>query len=159
MSRCSTSASGIFPVAHCSTALDVILLQYFNGHQYVRFEPFLENPRYLNAETFQEEILEHPGDRFQDPNNLDLKKICLGSGYIAGEKGPCFWCYHRTLTSSVSLRGEIGHISSVGMGASSSSTHRVWKHTWRFATYTSSPRLVVLFFSFVTTCRHPERRC
>src|SRR5258708_2467738 len=33
-------------------------------------KPWHGNHRYLNAETFQEEVLEHPGDRFQDPNPL-----------------------------------------------------------------------------------------
>ena len=30
----------------------------------------MDPPRYLNTKTFQEEILEEPGDRFQEPNHL-----------------------------------------------------------------------------------------
>src|SRR5258708_36379223 len=65
------------------------------------------------------------------------------SGYPTGEKGRCFPPYHRTFTSSTSLRGEIEHVFSVRIGGSSFSTHQVWKHTWRFATYNLSQRLVV----------------
>src|SRR5258708_16501213 len=77
------------------------------------------------------------------------KEIRLGSDYLAGEKGPCCRHYHRTLTLCTSLRVEIEHVSSVGMSGSSSSTHRVWKHTWRYATYnlsTSQSYQVVLTF-------------
>ncbi len=47
----------------------IYTIQWSWTDQYLLFEPFHGNPRYLNAETFQEEVLEHPGDRFQRPNN------------------------------------------------------------------------------------------
>ena len=85
---------------------------------------------------------------------LITKQICLGSNYLVGEKGCCFWHCHWTLTSMstpCSLLREIRHVWSVGMGTSASSTHRVWKHTWRFVTYDFEPEgsCIKLCYSFV----------
>src|SRR5260370_2399995 len=88
----------------------------------------------------------------------------LEFSYLAGEKGRCFRPYHRTFASLSSLLGEIGHVSSIGMGGSSSSTHRVWKHTWRFATYDLSYQVVIIFcrefiiHSLGDQCRRPHKR-
>jgi len=55
--------------------------------QYLLFEPLHGNPRYLNAETFQEEILEDCDDRFQKRDHLyydwDTRTIRL-----SGTEGP-----------------------------------------------------------------------
>src|SRR5258708_6851818 len=59
-------------------------IQWSWTDQYLLFKPRRGNPRYLNAETFQEEVLEHPGDRFQRPNHLyhkgNMLRIRLSSG-------------------------------------------------------------------------------
>jgi len=58
-----------------------------NGHgtdHYLLFKLRGENPWYLNAGTFQEEVLEHPGDRLQRHNPLyhdwETHRIQLSSG-------------------------------------------------------------------------------
>ncbi len=55
--------------------------------QYLLFKPQGGNPRYLNAETFQEELLEHPGDHFRRPNYLyyDKRKHKIR---LNGREGP-----------------------------------------------------------------------
>src|SRR5258708_1881124 len=58
--------------------------------QYLFFKPRRGNPRYLNAETFQEEVLEHPGDRFQAPNHLYLEGNELKIRLSNGREGPLF---------------------------------------------------------------------
>ena len=62
--------------------IDVI--QWLWTDQYLLFKDWTGILRYLNAETFQEEVLEHPGDRFQGPNHLYLEgnelKIRLSNG-------------------------------------------------------------------------------
>ncbi len=60
--------------------------------QYLLFKPWRGNPRYLNAETFQEEILEHPGDRFHGPNHLHYYREgnMLGIQLPSGREGPLF---------------------------------------------------------------------
>ncbi len=50
----------------CGSSISVI--QWPWRDHYLLFKPPRGNPQYLNAETFQEEVLEHPGDRFRDPN-------------------------------------------------------------------------------------------
>src|SRR6266436_1321306 len=40
-------------------------------HDNLLLKPGHGKPQYLNADTFQEEVLEHPGDHFQDPNLWD----------------------------------------------------------------------------------------
>src|SRR5260370_668592 len=42
-------------------------IQWSRTDQYLLFNPWDGNSRYLNTETFQEEVLEHPGDHFQRP--------------------------------------------------------------------------------------------
>ena len=51
--------------------------------------PLDGNPRYLNAETFQEEVLEHPSDHFRRPNHLycNRKKLKI---QLNGREGLLF---------------------------------------------------------------------
>ena len=58
--------------------------------QYLRFKHWRGNPRYLNAETFQEEVLEYPGDRFQGPNHLYDDWGTLRILLSGGREGPLF---------------------------------------------------------------------
>ncbi len=57
--------------------------------QYLLFKD-RRNPRYLNAETFREEILEHPGDRFREPNHLYDKGNMLRIRLSSRREGPVF---------------------------------------------------------------------
>src|SRR5260221_5305035 len=43
----------------------VVKIEWSSTDQHLLFEEWGGNPRYLNTETFQEEVLEHPGDRFR----------------------------------------------------------------------------------------------
>ncbi len=47
-------------------------IQWSWTDQYLLFKPSGGDPRYLDSETFQEEDLEHSGDRFQGPNPSHL---------------------------------------------------------------------------------------
>ena len=83
---------------------DIQVFQWSWTDQYLLFKPRCGNPRYLNAETFQEEALEHPGDRFQEPNNHlygegNMLKIRLSSG----REGPLF----SALPSNLDLKESI----------------------------------------------------
>ncbi len=69
---------------------DTPVIQWSSADQYLLLETRGRNPRYLNAETFQEEALEHPGDRFQRPNHLYLEGIMLRIRLSSGRKGPLF---------------------------------------------------------------------
>ena len=71
----------------CNEPVEVF--QWSSTDQYLLLKPLGGNPRYLNAETFQEEVLEHPGDRFQRPNHLycDRKKLKIR---LNGREGPLF---------------------------------------------------------------------
>ncbi len=65
-------------------------MQWSRTDQYLFFKSWDEDPRYLNAETFQEEILVHPGDRFQEPNQLYCKGNMLRIWLSSGREGPLF---------------------------------------------------------------------
>src|SRR5260370_22345082 len=89
-SGCEPSVSGIFPVAHCSRASKAMgALMEFRTDQYLLFKPSGRDSRYLNTQTFQEEVLEHPGDRFERPgqNPLFYSEKMLR---IGGREGPLF---------------------------------------------------------------------
>src|SRR5260370_41146236 len=64
-------------------------IKWSSTDQYLLFKPLGGNSRYLKAETFQEEVLEHPGDRFQRPNHLycDEEKLKIR---LNGREGPLF---------------------------------------------------------------------
>src|SRR5258708_9413915 len=64
-------------------------IQWSWRDQYLLFRPRRGNPRYLNADTFQEEVLEHPGDRFQHPNLWD-DKSALSISVSGGSEDPLF---------------------------------------------------------------------
>jgi len=83
--------SGIFPVAHWSLNCNepVCKIQWSSTGQYLLFIPLGGNPWYLNAETFQEEVLEHPGDHFQWPNHLYCNRNKLKI-WLNGREGPLF---------------------------------------------------------------------
>ncbi len=67
------------------------LFQWSWTDQYFRLEPrWYENFRYLNTETFQEEVLEHPGDRFHGPNHLHRKGNIVRIRLSSGRVGPLF---------------------------------------------------------------------
>src|SRR5260221_3416401 len=87
----NTSMSGIFPVAHCSLDCNepICKIQWSSTDQYLLFIPLGGNPWYLNAETFQEEVLEHPSDHFWQPNHLycNRKKLKI---QLNGREGPLF---------------------------------------------------------------------
>ncbi len=48
---------------------DIYKIQWSRTHQYLLFEG-LGNSQYLNTETSQEEVLEHPGDSFPGPKSF-----------------------------------------------------------------------------------------
>ncbi len=64
-------------------------IQWSWRDQYLLLKPWRGNPRYLNADTFQEEVLEHPGDRFQDPN-LWVDEAALRIRLSGGSEDPLF---------------------------------------------------------------------
>src|SRR5258708_39101556 len=67
----------------------VEVFQWSSTDQYLLFKAQDENRRFLNTETFQEEVLEHPGDRFQGPSHLyyDTEKLKIR---LSGREGPLF---------------------------------------------------------------------
>src|SRR5258708_22808456 len=66
-------------------------MQWSRTDQYLFFEgKYSGHLRYLNTETFQEEILEHPGDRFQGPNHLYQEENMLRIRLSSGREGPLF---------------------------------------------------------------------
>jgi len=72
---------------HSLKCTDFGTFQWSCTDQYLVFQHRDEHPRYLNTETFQEEVLE-PGDHFQQPvNHLYCGKETLR---ICGKEGPLF---------------------------------------------------------------------
>src|SRR5258708_1299394 len=71
---------------------DTDVFQWSWTDQYLLFKPWRGNPQYLNAETFQEEVLEHPGDRFQGPSHLyhEFKGNMLRIRLSSGREEPLF---------------------------------------------------------------------
>ena len=81
-------------------------IQWSSTDQYLLFKDWDGNPRYLNAETFQEEVLEHPGDRFWRPNHLyhDRRKLKIR---LNGREGPLFSALPLNLNAKdFSFRGD-----------------------------------------------------
>src|SRR5258708_22362693 len=88
----------------CNEPVEVF--QWSSTDQYLLFKPRLRNPRYLNAETFQEEVSEHPGDRFQRPSHLyyDEEKLKIR---LNVREGPLFSALPLNLNvREFSLRGD-----------------------------------------------------
>ncbi len=69
---------------------NICAIQWSWRDQYLLLENGRGNPRCLNAETFQEEILEHPGDRFPDPSPLCHGWTGLRIRLSGGSKDPLF---------------------------------------------------------------------
>ncbi len=69
---------------------DCYKIQWSWRDQYLLFKAGYGNPRYLNAETFQEEVLEHPGDHFQDPDVLFHDRTALRIRLSTGSEYPLF---------------------------------------------------------------------
>ncbi len=65
-------------------------IQWSWTDQYLLFKPPGVNPRYLNAETFQEEVPEHLGDRFQQRNPLYYDRKTHKIRLSSGREGPLF---------------------------------------------------------------------
>src|SRR5260221_12832021 len=87
---------------------DARVIQWSSTDQYLLFKPRRGNPRYLNADTFQEEALEHPGDRFQESiNPLYDDRGTLRIQLPSGREGPLFSALPSNLRVSLfSSRGD-----------------------------------------------------
>ncbi len=80
-------------------------LRWSRTDQYLLFKPWDGTPRYLNAKTFQEEVLEHPGDRFQLPSHLYPEGNTLRIRLSSGREVPLFLALPSNLRI-FSLRGD-----------------------------------------------------
>ena len=72
----------------CSEPVEVIRWSW--ADHYLLFTLWSGYPRYLNTETFQEETLEHSGDRFQGPNHLYYDRMILRIRLSSGREGLLF---------------------------------------------------------------------
>src|SRR5260370_25545151 len=70
----------------------LVKIQWSWTDQYLLLKAWDGNPRYLNAETFQEEVLKHPCDHFQPPkpNPLYWDGRMLRIRLSSGRVGPLF---------------------------------------------------------------------
>src|SRR5258708_35020342 len=69
---------------------DARVIQWSWTDQYLLFKPWDGTPRYLNAETFQEAVLYHHDDRFQERNHLHQEGNILRIRLSGGREGPLF---------------------------------------------------------------------
>jgi len=89
---------------HSLQCVGVDEIQWSWRDQYL-LKPEHRNPRYLNADTFQEEVLEHPGDRFQHPN-LWFDKVGLRIWLSGGSEDPLFLALPSHLVNRFVSRGD-----------------------------------------------------
>ncbi len=81
-------------------------IQWSWTDQYLLFKPSGGDPRYLNAETFREEVLEHPADRFQGPYHLYYDEKTLRIRLSSGREGPLFSALPSLANQHFSSRGD-----------------------------------------------------